>query len=62
MSSELEAIVEQKSREEWVQNSAAIRKDVTASDDIQEDEVTVEGSSDNMPPIVDFVDDEPEEV
>ena len=47
MSSELEAVVEQKSREEWAQNSEAIRKDVTA-----------EPTTENNTPIVDFVDDE----
>jgi hypothetical protein len=54
MSSELEAIVEQKSREEWAQNSEAIRKDVTAGAESSEPDDTV-------PPIVDFADDEPVE-
>ena len=49
MSSELEAVAEQKSREEWAQNSEAIRKDVTAAPE------------ENATPIVDFVDEEPVE-
>ena len=49
MSSELEAVVEQKSREEWAQTSEAIRKDVTAESAIENESTT---------PIVDFVDDE----
>ncbi|MBR5929350.1 MAG: DNA gyrase subunit A, partial [Prevotella sp.] len=49
MSSELEAVAEQKSREEWAQNSEAIRKDVTATPE------------ENATPIVDFVDEEPVE-
>ena len=49
MSSELEAVVEQKSREEWAQTSEAIRKDVTA-----ESATEIESTT----PIVDFVDDE----
>ena len=49
MSSELEAVAEQKSREEWAQTSEAIRKDVTAAPE------------DNATPIVDFVDEEPVE-
>ncbi len=49
MSSELEAIVEQKSREEWAQNSEAIRRDVTAAD----------ASSDNADePILDVIDED----
>ena len=49
MSSELEAIVEQKSREEWAQNSEAIRRDVTA----------VDASSDNADePILDVIDED----
>ena len=49
MSSELEAVVEQKSREEWAQTSEAIRKDVTAESATENENIT---------PIVDFVDDE----
>ena len=49
MSSELEAVVEQKSREEWAQTSEAIRKDVTAESATENESTT---------PIVDFVDDE----
>jgi DNA gyrase subunit A len=49
MSSELEAVVEQKSREEWAQTSEAIRKDVTAESASENESTT---------PIVDFVDDE----
>ena len=49
MSSELEAVAEQKSREEWAQTSEAIRKDVTAAPE------------ENATPIVDFVDEEPVE-
>ncbi|MBR5393305.1 MAG: DNA gyrase subunit A [Prevotella sp.] len=49
MSSELEAVVEQKSREEWAQTSEAIRKDVTAESSTENESTT---------PIVDFVDDE----
>ena len=49
MSSELEAVVEQKSREEWAQTSEAIRKDVTAESATENKSTT---------PIVDFVDDE----
>ncbi len=49
MSSELEAVVEQKSREEWAQTSEAIRKDVTAESATENEIIT---------PIVDFVDDE----
>ena len=49
MSSELEAVAEQKSREEWAQNSEAIRKDVTAP------------AENTTTPIVDFVDEEPVE-
>ena len=49
MSSELEAIVEQKSREEWAQNSEAIRRDVTSAD----------ASSDNADePILDVIDED----
>ena len=49
MSSELEAVVEQKSREEWAQTSEAIRKDVSAESATENESTT---------PIVDFVDDE----
>ncbi|MBR1400613.1 MAG: DNA gyrase subunit A [Prevotella sp.] len=49
MSSELEAIVEQKSREEWAQNSEAIRRDVTATD-------TSEDNSEE--PVLDVLDDD----
>ena len=49
MSSELEAVAEQKSREEWAQTSEAIRKDVTAAPE------------ENATPIVNFVDEEPVE-
>ncbi len=49
MSSELEAIVEQKSREEWAQNSEAIRRDVTSAD-------TPSDNSDE--PILDVIDED----
>ena len=49
MSSELEALVEQKSREEWSQNSDIARSDMTGSPD--NDDQSVE-------PIVDFVDED----
>ena len=48
MSSELEAIVEQKSREEWNQNNDNFRKELTSNE------------NDNEDSIVDFVDDENE--
>jgi DNA gyrase subunit A len=48
MSSELEAIVEQKSREEWNQNNDNFRKELTSNENANEDS------------IVDFVDDENE--
>ena len=48
MSSELEAIVEQKSREEWNQNNDNFRKELTSNENDHEDS------------IVDFVDDENE--
>ena len=48
MSSELEAIVEQKSREEWNQNNDNFRKELTSNENDTEDS------------IVDFVDDENE--
>lgn len=48
MSSELEAIVEQKSREEWNQNNDNFRKELTSNENANEDS------------IVDFVDDEDE--
>ena len=48
MSSELEAIVEQKSREEWHQNNDNFRKELTSNE------------NDNEDSIVDFVDDENE--
>jgi DNA gyrase subunit A len=60
MSSELEAIVEQKSREEWAQNSEAIRKDVTAGA-AENDAEGGEQENSALPPIVDFADDEPVE-
>ncbi len=60
MSSELEAIVEQKSREEWAQNSEAIRKDVTAGA-AENDAEDGEQENSALPPIVDFADDEPVE-
>ena len=47
MSSDLEALVEQKSRDEWAQNSETIRSDM--SETVQDE--TIE-------PIVDFADDD----
>ncbi|MCR4853155.1 MAG: DNA gyrase subunit A [Prevotella sp.] len=62
MSSELEAIVEQKSREEWAQNSDAIRKDMTtdANGDSEVENNTNE-EEDTITPIVDFADEEPQD-
>ena len=55
MSSELEAIVEQKSREEWNQNNDTFRKELSS------DEGRVESREESDEDIVDFVDDENEE-
>jgi len=55
MSSELEAIVEQKSREEWNQNNDTFRKELSS------DEGRVESHEESDEDIVDFVDDENEE-
>ena len=55
MSSELEAIVEQKSREEWNQNNDTFRKELSS------DEGRVESREESNEDIVDFVDDENEE-
>ena len=63
MSSELEALVEQKSREEWAQNSEVIRKDMTSDpaldDEDLEDEEFVDEPIDDIEdegPLVDFED------
>lgn len=65
MSSELEALVEQKSREEWAQNSEVIRKDMTSDpaldDEDLEDEEFVDEPIDDIEdegPLVDFEDTE----
>ena len=65
MSSELEALVEQKSREEWAQNSEVIRKDMTSDpaldDEDLEDEELVDEPIDDIEdegPLVDFEDTE----
>ena len=50
MSSELEAIVEQKSREEWNQNNDTFRKELSSEERVESDE-----------DIVDFVDEEAED-
>ena len=50
MSSELEAIVEQKSREEWNQNNDTFRKELSSEERVESDE-----------DIVDFVDEEVED-
>ena len=55
MSSELEVIVEQKSREEWNQNNDTFRKELSS------DEGRVESREESDEDIVDFVDDENEE-
>ena len=55
MSSELEAIVEQKSREEWNQNNDTFRKELSSDDG------RVESREESDEDIVDFVDDENEE-
>ncbi|MBQ6032861.1 MAG: DNA gyrase subunit A [Prevotella sp.] len=63
MSSELEALVEQKSREEWAQNNEVIRKDMTSDsaldDEDLEDEEFVDEPIDDIEdegPLVDFED------
>ncbi|MBO5602216.1 MAG: DNA gyrase subunit A [Prevotella sp.] len=63
MSSELEALVEQKSREEWAQNNEVIRKDMTSDsaldDEDLEDEELVDEPIDDIEdegPLVDFED------
>lgn len=56
MSSELEAIVEQKSREEWNQNNDTFRKELSS------DEGRVESREESDDDIVDFVDDENDDV
>ena len=62
MSSELEAIVEQKSREEWAQNNEAIRRDMTSENTLEEDvENTFGEDENNVTPIVDFDDEEPQD-
>ena len=65
MSSELEALVEQKSREEWAQNNEVIRKDMTSDsaldDEDLEDEEFVDEPIDDIEdegPLVDFEDTE----
>ncbi|MBQ3826682.1 MAG: DNA gyrase subunit A, partial [Prevotella sp.] len=65
MSSELEALVEQKSREEWAQNNEVIRKDMTSDpaldDEDLEDEELVDEPIDDIEdegPLVDFEDTE----
>ncbi|MBP3828293.1 MAG: DNA gyrase subunit A [Prevotella sp.] len=65
MSSELEALVEQKSREEWAQNNEVIRKDMTSDpaldDEDLEDEEFVDEPIDDAEdegPLVDFEDTE----
>ena len=62
MSSELEAIVEQKSREEWAQTNDAIRKDMT-SDSTGNAEVgnNADEEENSITPIVDFADEEPQD-
>lgn len=54
MSSELEAIVEQKSREEWNQNNDTFRKELSS------DEGRVESREESNEDIVDFVDENEE--
>ena len=54
MSSELEAFVEQKSREEWAQTTEAIRRDVNASDYISKEMSDEEQTSDIDDQLVDF--------
>ena len=65
MSSELEALVEQKSREEWAQNNEVIRKDMTSDqaldDEDLDDEEFVDEPIDDVEdegPLVDFEDTE----
>ena len=65
MSSELEALVEQKSREEWAQNSEVIRKDMTSDpaldeEDLEDEEFVDEPIDDieDEGPLVDFEDTE----
>ncbi len=62
MSSELEAIVEQKSREEWAQTNDAIRKDMT-TDSTGNAEVgnNADEEENSITPIVDFADEEPQD-
>ncbi len=61
MGSELEAIVEQKSREEWAQTNDAIRKDMT-TDSTGNAEVgnNAHEEENSITPIVDFADEEPQ--
>ena len=54
MSSELEAFVEQKSREEWAQTTEAIRRDVNASDYVSKEMSDEEQTSDIDDQLVDF--------
>ena len=65
MSSELEALVEQKSREEWAQNNEVIRKDMTSDsalddEDLEDVELVDEPIDDieDEGPLVDFEDTE----
>ena len=65
MSSELEALVEQKSREEWAQNNEVIRKDMTSDpaldeEDLEDEEFVDEPIDDieDEGPLVDFEDTE----
>ena len=54
MSSEREALGEQKSREEWAQTTEAIRRDVNASDYVSKEMSDEEQTSDIDDQLVDF--------